>query len=235
MRIDKFISANTAFSRSEIRLAAKRGKITVNGIIEKAFDKHINPKTDIIKINDNLVTEIGYVYIVINKPAGVISASNDKNKETVVDLLPEKYSHLDLFPVGRLDKDTTGLLIITNDGEFAHKVISPKNDVPKCYLAELDASLDTRLVTEFSKGVTLADGTCCKPSVLAIINDNTAKLTITEGKYHQVKRMFGVFGLGVNKLHRLSIGKLHLPEDLEAGEFIEMPSNEVINKVLKSL
>lgn len=235
MRIDKFISVNSAFSRSEIRVAAKKGNISVNGIIEKSYNKQINPETDIVKIFGNLVTQTGYVYIMLNKPAGVISASNDKNKRTVLDLLPEKYKHLDLFPVGRLDKDTTGLLLITNDGEFAHKVISPKNDVPKCYLAELDGKIDIKLISEFLKGVILADGTSCKPSQLEILNDNIAKLTITEGKYHQVKRMFGVFDLGVNKLHRLSIGELFLPENLETGDCIEVSQSEIMKKVLKCL
>ncbi len=235
MRIDKFISVNTAFSRNEIRFAAKNGRISVNGRTEKKYDKHICPETDIIKINGTLVSEIGNIYILLNKPSGVISASSDKNKKTVIDFLPEKFSHLDLFPVGRLDRDTTGLLLITNDGDFAHKVISPKNNVPKCYLVELDGSLNESLISEFSKGVTLADGTYCKPAVLKILSDNIAKLTITEGKYHQVKRMFGVFGLGVNSLHRLSIGGLSLPEDLNEGEYAEIPRNEIMNKVLKSL
>lgn len=235
MRIDKFISVNTAFSRSEIRLAAKRGSITVNGVTERSYDKQINPEADTVKIYGNFVAETGFLYILLNKPEGVISASNDKAKKTVLDLLPEKYSHLDLFPVGRLDKDTTGLLLITNDGDFAHKVISPKNDVPKCYLAELDGKIEADLIPEFLKGVTLADGTCCRPSLLEIVNDNAAKLTITEGKYHQVKRMFGVFGLGVNKLHRLSIGELFLPADLKAGECVEISQTEIMNKVLKSL
>ena len=235
MRIDKFISVNTAFSRNEIHIAAKKGKISVNGIIERAYDKHINPETDIIKIYDSLVSQTGNIYIIMNKPQGIISASSDKSKKTVIDLLPEKYHHLDLFPVGRLDKDTTGLLLITNDGDFAHKVISPKNDVPKCYLTELDGILQKNLIGEFKKGVVLADGTCCKPALLEIVSNNLAKLTITEGKYHQVKRMFGVFELGVNKLHRLSIGELCLPEDLKSGKCVEITAEEIMNKVLKTL
>ncbi len=235
MRIDKFISVNTAYSRNEIRIAAKKGRISLNGITERAYDKHINPETDVIKIYDTVVSQVGNVYLILNKPQGIISASSDKSKKTVLDLLPEKYRHLDLFPVGRLDKDTTGLLLITNDGDFAHKVISPKNDVPKCYLAELDGVLQDSLIGEFEKGVTLADGTCCRPATLKIVESNVAKLTITEGKYHQVKRMFGVFDLGVNKLHRLSIGELTLPEELEAGDCAEISAGEIMKKVLKFL
>ncbi len=235
MRLDKFISVNSNFSRSEIRIAARRGKVLVNGQVQRAFDAKIDPQSDNIQIYDTVISNIGNVYLIINKPEGVISASNDKNKSTVVDLVPPEYKHLDLFPVGRLDRDTTGLLIITNDGDFAHKVISPKNDVPKCYVIELDGKLEESLVAEFKSGVVLADGTCCKSATLKITGDYTAELTITEGKYHQVKRMFGVFGLGVNKLHRKSIGDLILPENLNFGECMQINSAEIMNKALKSL
>lgn len=232
-RLDKFISENSMLSRSEIRLLARRGKITVNGAVERAFDTKINPEKDEISANGEQIRKTGFVYIVMNKPKGVISASNDKNAETVVDLVPVKFSHLELFPVGRLDKDTTGLLIITNDGEFAHRVISPKNDVPKCYEAELDGEIAVSLIDEFAKGVTLADGTACRPATLEIVGERIARLTITEGKYHQVKRMFGVYGLGVNRLHRLSIGELFLPDGLAEGESVVLSASEIINKVLK--
>ena len=233
MRLDKFISVNSAYSRNEIRIAAKRGKISVNGVTERRFDVQITPE-DKILIYDTPIYEIGNVYLLLNKPKGVLSASTDKSKQTVMDIIPQRYQHMDLFPVGRLDKDTTGLLIITNDGEFAHKAISPKNDVPKCYLVELDGEVKSDLISEFEKGVVLADGTCCKEAKLEIIGTNTAKLTITEGKYHQVKRMFGVFGLGVNNLHRLSIGDLILPESLDFGESIEVSEIEIMKKVLKT-
>ncbi len=232
-RLDKFISENSAFSRSEIRQLVRRGRITVNGAVERAFDKKINPECDKIAVNGEVISKMGFVYIVMNKPKGVISASNDKNARTVVDLVPPEYRHLELFPVGRLDKDTTGLLIITNDGEFAHKVISPKNDVPKCYEAELDGEPDVSLIEKFAKGTSLADGSLCRPAVLEIVGERLARLTITEGKYHQVKRMFGVFDLGVNNLHRLSIGELLLPNDLLPGECMTMSGEEIISKVLK--
>lgn len=232
MRLDKFISVNSAYSRNEIRLAARRGKITVNGVVEKRFDVKINPE-DKIQIYETPIFHTGNIYLVLNKPKGLLSASTDKNKQTVIDIIPEKYKHLDLFPVGRLDKDTTGLLIITNNGEFAHKAISPKNDVPKCYIAELDGNISADLIPEFEKGVILADGTCCKPAKLEIIEKNIAKLTITEGKYHQVKRMFGVFDLGVNNLHRLKIGELTIPKQLKFGECVEIEEAEILKKVLK--
>ncbi len=234
MRIDKFISSNSAFSRSDIRSAAKKGKITLNGEIVKSVDIKIDPENDIVNFNGIEIKNIGNVYLVLNKPKGVISASNDKSQRTVLDLLPEKYKFLDIFPVGRLDKDTTGLLILTNDGDFAHKVISPKNDVPKTYLVEVDAEIKNHLISEFSKGVILADGTACRPANLEIIDKNIALITITEGKYHQVKRMFGVFNLGVNKLHRVSIGELELPKELEPGEIIEITELIIKKMVLKS-
>ncbi len=233
VRLDKFISVNTPYSRSEIRTAARRGKILVNGAVQRAFDYKINTEIDEIVIYDTAVTAEGNVYLIMNKPAGIISASNDKNRSTVVDLVPEKFRHLELFPVGRLDRDTTGLLIITNDGDFAHKVISPKNDVEKCYEVELDGVLTEDLVIKFRNGVVLADGTCCKPAILEITGSNTARVTITEGKYHQVKRMFGVYGLGVNKLHRKSICALSLPTDLKPAECIQIAATEIMDKVLK--
>lgn len=232
MRLDKFISSNSAYSRNEIRQAAKRGKISVNGKIEKKFDAPVTAE-DLICIYGNQINEIGNIYLILNKPKGVLSASTDKNKQTVIDLVHEKYKHLDLFPVGRLDKDTTGLLIITNNGDFAHKVISPKYFIPKTYLVELDGEVSEELIPKFKDGVILADGTCCKPAKLEVLESNTALLTITEGKYHQVKRMFGVFDLGVNSLHRVSVGELTLPEDLKVGECTEISEFEVMNKVLK--
>ncbi len=235
MRLDKFISSNSSYSRNEIRNAVRKGKVSLNGSVVKSSDIKINPDTDVVKIHDSDISTIGNVYLVLNKPKGVISASSDKNKKTVLDLLPEKYSFLDMFPVGRLDKDTTGLLIITNDGDFAHKVISPKNDVPKTYYVELDGLLNNGLIEEFKKGVLLADGTCCKPALLEIKSENTALITITEGKYHQVKRMFGVFDLGVNELHRLNIGDLYLPEHLQFGSVLEISEEEIKKKVLKNL
>ncbi|MBQ6815657.1 MAG: rRNA pseudouridine synthase [Clostridia bacterium] len=233
MRLDKFLSNNTHFSRSEIKIALRRSNITVNGAIVRSGDGKIDPESDEVLINGNVVRNFEKVYLVINKPSGIISASADKTRKTVVDLVPDEYKHLDLFPVGRLDRDTTGLLIITNDGEFAHKVISPNNCVEKCYRVVLDDEIPENAVEIFKNGITLADGTKCRPAKLEIINKTVADVTITEGKYHQVKRMFGVIGLGVVKLHRLSIGKLELPSTLKEGECIELKGNEIYEETLK--
>ena len=159
-----------------------------------------------------------YIYIIMNKPTGVLSASEDKNRKTVVDLVPENLKRNGLFPVGRLDKDTTGLLIITDDGEFAHNVISPKKMVNKTYIAELDGEVTEEMCDVFAKGVILADSTQCRPAVLKNLGNCKAEITIYEGKYHQIKRMFGTVGLGVNGLHRKSLGGLNLPDDLAEGE-----------------
>ena len=167
----------------------------------------------------------------MNKPMGVLSASNDKSRKTVVDLVPQEIKRQDLFPVGRLDKDTTGLLIITDDGVFAHNCISPKKAIEKGYIATLDGNIDNEMIEKFKLGVLLADGTRCKPAKLEYISDNVARIIITEGKYHQIKRMFGTVGLGVNALHRESIGGLHLPDNLTEGECIEMTKPQLENSI----
>lgn len=234
IRLDKFISVNTDYSRSDIRIAARRGKIIVNGEVVRACDAKIDPDSDVITIHGDVVKNYNSVYLVMNKPAGVISASNDKKAKTVIDLVPEEFRHFELFPVGRLDRDTTGLLIITNDGDFAHRVISPKNDIEKCYSVELDGEISIAMKSEFKKGIILADGTRCKPAKLKITGSNTALVTITEGKYHQIKRMFGVLGLGVNKLHRISVGELCLKDSQKSGECVLMDYAEISEKVFKT-
>lgn len=227
MRLDKFLSDNTNFSRSEIKNLIKKGSVAVNGVLAKAADIKIKPETDKIHLNGELIIYKKFVYLLLNKPAGILSASNDKSRRTVVDLAPDKYKHYNLFPVGRLDKDTTGILILTNNGDFAHKVISPKSNIEKSYIVGLDGAVTEDMISAFSKGIVLSDGTVCKPASLQKINDNTARVIITEGKYHQIKRMFGVVGLGVTKLHRERIGALWLPQDLPSGGICELNVNDL--------
>lgn len=169
------------------------------------------------------------IYIIMNKPAGVLSASEDKARETVVDLVPEKLRRGGLFPVGRLDRDTTGLLIITDDGEFAHNCISPAKNISKRYIAELDGDITPDMIERFAEGVVLADETVCRPAVLKRIAEKKAEIIITEGRYHQVKRMFGTVGLGVNSLMRVAVGELRLPNDIAVGECREMTEEEKIS------
>ncbi len=227
IRIDRMLSNVTNISRSEIKRFIKKGEVTVNGRVVKTADEKIDPKSSEVKLKGQTIGYNEFVYIMLNKPKGILSASNDKNRKTVVDLVPENLKRQKLFPVGRLDKDTTGLIIITNDGEYAHKIISPKNKTGKVYIATLDGELKEELISEFKKGVVLADGTKCRPASLEILESNIARLTLFDGKYHEVKRMFGVFGLGVNELHREQIGNLRLPEKLESGKCVLMSADDV--------
>ena len=227
LRLDKFVSSQLNISRNDAHIAIKKGTVCVNGVVVRNRSVSIDANVDKISINGQAIDYKKYIYILMNKPAGVLSASNDKNRHTVVDLVPPELKRAGIFPVGRLDKDTTGLLILTDDGDFAHKVISPKSNIPKCYLAELDGDINDEIIAQFSAGVTLADGTKCKPATLCRVSKNVARITITEGKYHQIKRMFGLFDLGVNSLHRESIGCLKLPKDLFFGQCVEILSNDV--------
>ncbi len=231
-RLDKFISNQMILSRSVVRTGIHKGRATVNGAVVRDVAFVVDAQNDSITYDGKVVGYKEYVYILMNKPQGILSASNDKSRKTVVDLVPEQLKRQGLFPVGRLDKDTTGLLIITDDGIFAHNYISPKKEISKSYIAELDADINEDIIKSFKEGVTLADGTVCRPAVLERISINTARIIITEGKYHQIKRMFGTVGIGVNALHREAIGGLVLPDGLCAGECIEMTKEQLENKIL---
>lgn len=227
IRIDKLLSNVCNVSRSDVKKLIRRGEVTVDGRVIKAVDEKVDPETARICLKGQTVEYNKFVYIMLNKPKGILSASNDKSRKTVVDLVPDDLKRQNLFPVGRLDKDTTGLIIITNDGDYAHKIISPKNKTGKVYVTELDGEIKEELVAEFEKGVTLADGTKCRPAKLEVLEPNKAKLTLFDGKYHEVKRMFGVYKLGVVTLHREAIGGLVLPEDLKSGECKLLSTEEV--------
>lgn len=220
-RLDKLISNQLLISRSVVRTGIYRGKATVNG--EVLRDPSAQVDTDwAVSFDGQSVSFKEHIYILIYKPRGVICATEDKSQKTVLDLLPENIRRRDLAPVGRLDKDTTGLLLITDDGAFAHDCISPKKKISKTYIATLDGDVTDEMCEAFAKGITLADGTLCRPAVLERIGDNLARIVITEGKYHQIKRMFGTVGLGVNALHRAAIGNLQLPQNMCEGDWIEM-------------
>ena len=225
-RIDKIIATQFNISRKDARIAIRRGKATLDGKILRDFDALVDTNSD-ITFNGQALNYKKFIYILMNKPKGVLSASSDKNKQTVVDLVPENLRRQGLFPVGRLDKDTTGFLIITDDGEFAHKAISPKYEVYKNYIVTLDGKLTDEMVKAFAEGIVLADGTVCRKAELQILSDCVARVKICEGKYHQIKRMFGVVGLGVNELKRESVGGLSLPENLREGDCIELSEQEI--------
>lgn len=221
-RIDKFLSNQLNISRNSVRTGIKRGLCLINGRAIKDFSFYVNTKEDNVIYDGNQVVYKRFIYLMMNKPAGVITASSDKSQKTVMDLVPEEFKRRRLAPVGRLDKDTTGLLILTDDGDFAHKCISPKSNLEKVYIAGLDGEITAKIADDFKKGVTLADGYICRPAKLYDIGGNYAEVTVTEGKYHQIKRMFGAVGLGVNSLHRVAIGGLVLPNDLAPGECREI-------------
>lgn len=226
IRLDKFIASQLNITRKEATIAIKKGLVSVNSNIIKDRSFVFDADADIVLYDGQAVEYKKFIYILMNKPKGVLSASSDKKQKTVIDLIPDNLRRPDLFPVGRLDKDTTGLLIITDDGDFAHKVISPKSLIPKTYIANLDGDITPDMVKMFADGVVLADNYKCKPAILERVCENTARITITEGKYHQIKRMFGVVNLGVNSLHRESIGEIFIPNNLKFGECVEILSNQ---------
>lgn len=222
LRLDKFLSETTGFSRTEIKNAIHRGEAEVNSKVVLKNDYKIDAEKDkIVFFGDEIIYK-KYVYLMLNKPSGILSASNDASRKTVIDLVPSEYKHYDLFPVGRLDKYTTGLLLITNDGEFAHRVISPKSNIEKSYIVTVDNKLDPEIIQKFDEGIILADGTVCKSAKLEILSNDTLRIIITEGKYHQIKRMLGTVGLGVLTLHRERIGNITIPDNLSFGEVCEL-------------
>ena len=228
IRLDKYVSVALNISRADSKRFIQSGKISVNGLCVKKSDYKVDINDMSVKYNNSLIDYKEFIYILMNKPSGILSASNDKKAKTVVDIIPQELKRDGLFPVGRLDKDTTGFLIITNDGDFAHKIISPKSNIQKRYYVELDGNITDEMIEKFEKGIILADGTQCMPARLERTEGCRAFITIKEGKYHQVKRMFGTVGLGVNKLHRISIGGLSLPDILEEGQCMELSMEELL-------
>ena len=224
IRIDKMLAAATGLSRKEARALIKAGLVGMKGETVKDIGAKVSGGVTLrglpLEYSDK-------VYYMLNKPKGILSAGRDKNRETVVDIIANETGRKGLFPVGRLDKDTTGLLLITNDGDFSHKVISPKSGIVKEYIVTLDGAVTSEVIEGFEKGVTLADGTVCLSAKLEILSENTCKCSIMEGKYHQIKRMFGVYALGVNELERVKIGRLCLDEKLKSGEYKELSSDQI--------
>lgn len=226
-RLDKIISSQFNISRSIARTQIHRGKVTVDGVCVRDPSAQYDPEVCAVAYKGQALSYKEHIYIMMNKPAGVLSASEDKKRETVVDLVPDTLKRSGLFPVGRLDRDTTGLLLITDDGDFAHRVISPKKNIFKTYIVTLDGDITDNTVEAFKKGVILADGTPCRPAVLNRLSSNTCEVKICEGRYHQIKRMFGTEGLGVNALERTAIGNLQLDPRLLTGECRELSDDEL--------
>lgn len=229
-RLDKML-AHTGFgTRSEIKQLVKRGAVYVNGKSVNDSGLQVNPERDEVTVDGERVHFRQYVYLMLNKPPGVVSATEDNRDRTVVDLLPAEYAHFDVFPVGRLDKDTEGLLLLTNDGKLAHQLLSPKKHVPKTYFAEVRGLVNEEDQVAFRQGVTLDDGYVTLPAQLQIIAQadlSCIQLTITEGKFHQVKRMFEAVGKKVVYLKRVSMGSLRLDESLSLGQCRELTEQEL--------
>jgi len=224
-RLDKIISDTGLYSRSEARTLIKSGRVTAGRRVAKSAAEQIDPEIDMVTIDGAPLEYRKYWYIMMNKPEGYVSSTADKRDKTVVCLLDEKYSKLGLFPVGRLDKDATGMLLLTNDGDFAHRITSPANRVAKRYFVQIDGEISDDEISAFSAGLTLKDGTKCLPAGLEKAADGVF-VTVYEGKYHQVKRMMAALGKPVNSLKRVSIGGLALDENLKPGEYREI-DNEI--------
>lgn len=234
-RLDKLIASQTALSRSDVRKLIREGRVRVDGRPVYSADQKVQTDIAKVEVDGRLLLYEKYVYYMLHKPAGVLSSTKEPGRKTVVDLVEAKTGRRGLFPVGRLDKDTTGLLLLTDDGDFAHQVISPKNGIEKAYLARLDGPVAEETLRRFAEGVVLADGTPCRPARLRVIEEGKtplAEVVVTEGKYHQVKRMFGAAGLGVMSLERVRIGELCLDEDLRPGDFRPLSEEEKIRVLL---
>lgn len=230
MRIDKML-ANLGFgSRKEVKQLLKGGAVKVNDRLVKDAKQQVNPESDVVTLNGEVIEYKKFIYLMMNKPPGVISATEDLHDKTVIDLLGMEEQVYEPFPVGRLDKDTEGLLLLTNDGQLAHRLLSPKKHVPKMYYAVIDGVVTEEDVEAFRAGVTLDDGYLTKPGQLTIIKSgirSEIELTITEGKFHQVKRMFQSVGKKVVYLKRMTMGPLLLDEQLELGEYRELTDEEI--------
>jgi 16S rRNA pseudouridine516 synthase len=225
MRLDKYLATHSDATRTLAKMAIKTGRVEINGIVVKDQGRKVMP-SDLVSINGRELEVSGEVYLVMNKQAGIICATQDEEQDTVLDFL-DGYTHKELHIAGRLDKDTTGLVLITSDGKWSHRVTSPNYVCEKVYLLETILPIEESCIEAFSNGILLRDETHpTKPAKLEILTTNSARLTLTEGKYHQVKRMFGAMGNRVTKLHRESVGVVSLG-DLAEGEFRELTESEV--------
>ena len=225
LRADKFLADLGIGTRSQVKNIIKNKKVAVNGQIITSANVKINTEKDVVTVNGKEINYKKYTYIMMNKPDGVISSTEDKQK-TVIELLPMELQNLDLFPVGRLDKDTVGLLILTNDGIFAHNTLSPKKHIDKKYYAKISGTLPENAVEIFKNGVTIGDYKC-KSADLRIIDSNSIEVVIHEGKFHQVKRMFEAIDCKVEFLKRVSFGEINLDENLKQGEYRELNKAEM--------
>ena len=232
MRLDKYLADCGYGTRKEIKKLIKSGAVTVNSVENPLPETKIDENCDKVFVMNTEVIYKKFVYLMLNKPQGVVSAVWDKKFKTVIDLVPDEFLHYELFPVGRLDIDTEGLLIITNDGALSHNLLSPKKHIPKTYYAKVLGKVNDSDAAAFKAGVTLDDGYKTKPAELKILNSGAIseiELTITEGKFHQVKRMFESVGKKVEFLKRIKMNALGLDESLKLGEMRELTEYELFD------
>ena len=225
-RLDKFLCDSGAGTRSQVKVILKMGRVTVDGKVEKDNSRKIDPETQMITLDGEVLGGKRRVVVMLNKPAGFVTATEDPVEKTVMELLPPEMKHLDLKPVGRLDKATEGLLLFTNDGDLLHRLISPKKEVPKIYYARHEGQAEQTDVDAFTAGLTLRDGTVCLPAVLQPLGPGESLVTVCEGKYHQVRRMLASRNMTVLYLERRQEGALTLG-DLPRGQVRELTEAEI--------
>lgn len=231
IRLDKFISERTEFSRSEIKNLVAKKRVTVDGQAVKNSDLKINPETAKVFVDDNKIRNERFRYILLNKPSGYVCSTSDNDGANVMELIPENLRTKNMFPAGRLDKDSLGALLITDDGDLVHRMLSPKRHVSKIYIVKLDRPFQSNYINLFRNCLELASGEVCLPAEVrgSELSEKLAFIQLFEGKYHQVKRMFSAVGNHVELLMRISLGSLILPEKLAFGECMELLHKDVEN------
>ena len=226
-RLDKLLAGTGKWSRREVKALVRQGLVRVDGRLAASAEDKLDPAAAIITVAGETISLCRFTYVMLHKPASVLTATEDRKQPTVLDLLPPELRRIGLAPVGRLDKDTEGLLLLTNDGELAHRLLSPKYHVDKRYLARVDGELSAADAEAFARGMTLGDGLECLPAGLEVLPDRVCIVTLREGKFHQVKRMLAARGAPVLYLKRLSMGPLTLDDSLAAGAYRLLRAEEI--------
>lgn len=226
-RLDKLLAGTGKWSRREVKALVRQGLVRVDGRLAASAEDKLDPAAAIVTVAGETISLCRFTYVMLHKPAGVLTATEDRKQPTVLDLLPPELRRIGLAPVGRLDKDTEGLLLLTNDGELAHRLLSPKYHVDKRYLARVDGELSAADTEAFARGMTLGDGLECLPAGLEVLPDRVCIVTLREGKFHQVKRMLAARGAPVLYLKRLSMGPLTLDDSLAAGAYRLLRAEEI--------
>lgn len=226
-RLDKLLAGTGKWSRREVKALVRQGLVRVDGRLAASAEDKLDPAAAIITVAGETISLRRFTYVMLHKPAGVLTATEDRKQPTVLDLLPPELRRIGLAPVGRLDKDTEGLLLLTNDGELAHRLLSPKYHVEKRYFARVDGELSAADAEAFARGMTLGDGLECLPAGLEVLPDRVCIVTLREGKFHQVKRMLAARGAPVLYLKRLSMGPLTLDDSLAAGAYRLLRAEEI--------